>query len=180
MLKSSPRSHLCGIFRLSYWCRSTQKAHTFTVDDHKVELYWCMYWWAVMLCLPRETEGPCQEGLGEEWHRGKSCQSTAQEKCQDKVTAPTVCIDQHKLSTKQASERLGKSDFLSPSWIKLNVSVQPNALFAAVLLETPSDFLKTQPNTQQSFLEERVFWGGLGLGDLLWALLAIKEPECRA
>lgn len=111
-----------------------------------------------MLCLPRETEGPCQEGLGEEWHRGKSRQSTAQEKCQDKVTAPTVCIDQHKLSTKQASERLGKCDFLSPSCIRLNVSVQLNALFAAVLLETPSDFLKTQPNTQQSFLEKKGFF----------------------
>lgn len=106
-----------------------------------------------MLCLPRETEGPCQEGLGEEWHRGKSCQSTAQEKCQDKVTAPTVCIDQHKLSTKQASERLGKCKFLSPTCIKLNVSVQLNAFFAA------GDAVRLSKNTQQSFLEKRVFFG---------------------
>lgn len=109
-----------------------------------------------MLCLPRETEGPCQEGLGEERHRGKSCQSTAQEKCQDKVTAPTVCIDQHKLSTKQASEHLGKCNFLSPSCIKLNVSVQLNALFAA------GDAVRLSKNTTKHttklFSEKGFFW----------------------
>lgn len=48
---------------------------------------------------PRETEGPRQEGLGEERHRGESRQSAAQEKCQDKVTA--AWMDQHTLDQNQ-------------------------------------------------------------------------------
>lgn len=53
-------------------------------------LLMCMYWWPHTLWLPRETEGPCQEGICEERHCGKSRQSAAQEECKDKVTASTA------------------------------------------------------------------------------------------
>ena len=116
--------------------------------------------------LPRETEGSRQEGISEEWHCGKSCQSATQEECQDKVTTSIAFLSHCYVD--RSSPKCYTVPFISITGKnyrdRLKCKTWPlcvlllKALIAASLLGTPSNLLMLQPNTagaQQHILEKR-------------------------
>lgn len=80
------------------------------LEGDKIEVCWP----TGVLWFCRKTEGPCEEGFSEERHRRESCQSTAQEKCKDKVAASAARINCHQLYTFSLA---GSSvSLLAPVW----------------------------------------------------------------